>query len=130
MLMTVIIPQRKRTFTIPECKRPQERLPKQIRQAIWKERERIKGCHYTLPELRAKEKNAHNTYICADAENYSNTTYWLIMREAFGQEADFIENSGTATNTKPNVYEQSKQRALKMCIERDMHQQFQTESEE
>ena len=128
-MLTVIIPQRKNTFMMPECKRPQQKLPKAVGQAVYKERERIKKCSYSLQELREQEKSSHSAYIYSVIENFGNSTYWLIMREAFGQEADMIEKNGTTSNCE-NIYETSKQRALRMCIERDMHQQFQTESEE
>ena len=111
---------------MPECKRPQQKLPKAIRQAVYKERERIKKCNYSLQELREQEKSSHNAYIYSVTENFGNSTYWLIMREAFGQEADMIEKNGNTTD-RESVYEKSKQRALRMCVEREMRQQLESE---
>ena len=122
-MLTVIIPQRRTTSLIPECKRPKEKLPKSIRRDIYKERAKIQKCDYSLQELRARERNAHNTYIYSATEKFGNTTYWLIMREAFGQEADMIEEKGTAVIDENNIYEKSKQQALRMCVEREMKQQ-------
>lgn len=127
-MLTVIIPQKKPT-PIPECKRPQQKLPKVIRQAVYKERERIKKCNYSLQELRTQEKSSHSAYIYSVMENFGNSTYWLIMREAFGQEADMIEKNGTTTDCE-NIYEKSRQRAIRMCVEREIRQQCCTESEE
>ena len=114
-MFTFEIPQRKTTAIIPQCKKPQEKLPKPIRREIYLKRKKIQKCNFTIEELRAEEQKANNLYIYSVENKISKSVYWLIIREAFGQEADMRET--TTIN-----YQQSKDEAVRRCLKREMCQ--------